>query len=368
MYSTQKNSITIPLTVNMWHKTTKIEALLDCGATHNFIDPCTIKTLAMGTNPLKQPLIVHNVDGTVNKGGTISHYCNLWVRQGKHVEKLGFYVANLGRDRLILGYPWFTKFNPSFDWKNNILEGEEVEIDTAGYRTKIATTLRTADVTSELAETEKKAILDQIPAAYQQYWEVFSERASYQFPPEREEDHAIVLKEGAPDKIDCKIYRQMAEELEATHQFITESLAKGYITDSKSPYASALFYQKKKDGKLRPIMDYRILNKWTVRDNYPLPLITNIIECLQGKTLFSKFDIQWGYNNIRIKKEDRWKAAFKTPFGLYEPTVMYFGLTNSPATFCRAMQKMLQNWLNKYPDETGNYIDDMIVATKGNLP
>ena len=82
-------------------------------------------------------------------------------------------------------------------------------------------------------------------------------------------------------------------------------------------------------------------------------------------TLFSKFDIRWGYNNIRIKEEDCWKAAFKTPFGLYKPTVMYFGLTNSLATFCRAMQKMLRHWLNKYPDETGNYIDDMVVATKG---
>ena len=114
-------------------------------------------------------------------------------------------------------------------------------------------------------------------------------------------------------------------------------------------------------------MDYHILNKWTVRDNYPLPLITNIIERLQGKTLFSKFGIHWGYNNIRIKKEDLWKAVFKTPFGLYEPTVMYFSLTNSPATFCHAMQKMLRNWLNKYPDKTGNYIDDMIVVTKGDL-
>ena len=82
----------------MWHKMTKIEALLDCGATHNFIDPCTIKSLAMGTNPLKQALIVHNVDGTINQGGTITHYCNLWVRRGTHVKKLGFYVANLGRD------------------------------------------------------------------------------------------------------------------------------------------------------------------------------------------------------------------------------------------------------------------------------
>ena len=212
-------------------------------------------------------------------------------------------------------------------------------IDMAGYQTKLATTLRAVETTQEAAETEKKAILEQIPAAYHQYWEVFSERASYRFPPEWEEDHAIVLKEGAPDKIDCKIYQQTVEELEATRQFITESLAKGFITDSKSPYASALFYRKKKDGKLWPIMDYCILNKWTVRNNYPLPLITNIIEHLQGKTLFLKFDIRWGYNNIRIKKEDRWKAAFKTPFGLYEPTIMYFRLTNSPATFCRACKR-----------------------------
>ena len=90
MYSTQKNSMTILLTVNMWHKTTQTKALLDCGTTHNFIDPRAIKMLSMGTNPLRQPLIVHNVDGT------ITHYCNLWVRRGKQVEKLGFYMANLG--------------------------------------------------------------------------------------------------------------------------------------------------------------------------------------------------------------------------------------------------------------------------------
>ena len=81
-------------------------------------------------------------------------------------------------------------------------------------------------------------------------------------------------------------------------------------------------------------MDYHTLNKWTVHDMYPLPLISNILDHLQGKTLFTKFDIHWGFNNIRIKEEDRWKAAFKTHFRLYELTVMYFGLTNSPATFC----------------------------------
>ena len=87
----------------------------------------------MGTNPLKQPLIVHNIDRTINQGGTITHYCNLWVQWGTQVKKLGFYVANLGWDRLILGYPWFKKFNPNFNWNTNTLEGDTVEIDTARY-------------------------------------------------------------------------------------------------------------------------------------------------------------------------------------------------------------------------------------------
>ena len=212
--------MTISLTVNMWHKTTKTKALLDCGATHNFIDPRTVKTLAMGINPLKQPLIVHNVDRTLNQGGTITHYCNLWVWQGTQVEKLGFYVANLGRDRLILGYPCFQKFNLNFNWNTNTLEGDAIEIDTAGYWTKIAASLRATQITQESMEEEKKAILNQIPVAYHQYWEVFSKRVSYRFPPEWEEDHTIVLKEGAPNKIDCKICWQTTEELEATRQFV----------------------------------------------------------------------------------------------------------------------------------------------------
>ena len=115
-------------------------------------------------------------------------------------------MANLGWDHLILGYPWFKKFNPSFNWDTNTLEGDTVEIDTAGYQTKVTSSLQTVKLTKEATEEERKVIQDQIPAAYHQYWEVFSEQASYRFPPEREEDHAIILKEGAADKIDCKIY------------------------------------------------------------------------------------------------------------------------------------------------------------------
>ena len=89
----------------------------------------------------------------------------------------------------------------------------------------------------------------------------------------------------------------------------------------------------KKDGKFEPVQDHWKLNKWTIPNWYPLPLITNLIHDLIDKELFTKFDVCWGYNNVRIMKEDEWNAAFKTCEGLFEPTIMFFGLCNSLATF-----------------------------------
>ena len=248
------------------------------------------------------------------------------------------------------------------------LKGNTVEIDTTGYHQKQRTQICATQITTAEREAKRISVQKLLPGQYHAHWEVFSELAANRFPPAHEEDHAIVLKEGAPATINCKVYHQTEIELEATRSFIQDSLTKGYITDSKSPYASGLFYRAKADGKLCPIMDYRALNKWTVHNTYPLPLISNVLDHLQGKTLFTKFNIHWGFNNICIKEEDRWKAAFKTPFGLYEPTVMYFGLTNSPATFCRAMKKMLRPLHLKYPDEVFDFVNNVLVATKGNTP
>jgi hypothetical protein len=110
-------------------------------------------------------------------------------------------------------------------------------------------------------------------------------------------------------------------------------------------------------------MDYRQLNKHTVRDNNPLPNIQSALERLHGKLLFSKFDICWGYNNIRIAEEDQHKAAFKTPQGTYIPRVMYFGLTNAPPFFQRTMHRDFRPLLQKYPENLGNYMDDWWIAT-----
>jgi hypothetical protein len=88
------------------------------------------------------------------------------------------------------------------------------------------------------------------------------------------------------------------------------------------------FFFVKKDGKLRPCQDYQYLNDWTVKNAYPLPLISEIMDKIKGAKFFTKFDVRWGYNNVRIRTEDQWKAVFKMNQGLFEPTVMFFGMCN----------------------------------------
>jgi hypothetical protein len=122
-------------------------------------------------------------------------------------------------------------------------------------------------------------------------------------------------------------------EQEELDRFLDDNLRKGYILPSKSPIASPVFFVKKKDGRLHLVQDYRKLNDFTIKNRYPLPLASDIINRLRQARIFTKFDVRWGYNNIRIKAGDEWKAAFTTNRGLFEPQVMLFGLTNSPATF-----------------------------------
>ncbi len=168
---------------------------------------------------------------------------------------------------------------------------------------------------------------------YQQFKWVFSKEESMQYPPKRAWDHAIEFKKDTPDVVDCKVYLLNWTKDVVVQEFITKEVEKGYIQTSKSPYVSPFFFIKKKDGKLRPMQDYQKINALTVWNQYLLPLISDLIWDLSNTHIYIKLDIWWGYNNICIKEGDKPKAAFKTRYGLFEPTVMYFGLTNLPATF-----------------------------------
>ena len=176
----------------------------------------------------------------------------------------------------------------------------------------------------------------------------------------------IEFKKGTPDAIDCKIYPLSQTKDEALRSFLTEQLEKGYIRPSKSQYASLFFFIDKKDRKLCPVQDYCHINDYTIRNQYPLPLITDLITDLQGTHIYTKLDIQWGYNNIRIKEGNEHKAAFKTHYGLYEPTVMFFGLTNSLATFQTMVNHIFRSIIAKHEllgTSIHVYMDDIAIAT-----
>jgi len=126
--------------------------------------------------------------------------------------------------------------------------------------------------------------------------------------------------------------------------------------------ATPVFFVKKKDGKLRLVQDYRVLNTMTMKNKYPLPLIPELIAKLHGANYFTKLDVRWAFNNVRIKEGDEWKAAFQTNRGLYEPLVMFFSLMNSRATFQRMMDNIFEDLISE--GVVVVYLDDILIFTE----
>jgi len=198
-----------------------------------------------------------------------------------------------------------------------------------------------------------------VPEKFHKWIKVFRKKQLERMPMRKLWDHAIDVKERfMPRK--GKVYLLSREKREEVREFVREQLRKGYIQLSKSPQTVLVFFVGKKNGKKRMVQDYRYLNEWTIKNNYPLPLISDVLENIGTKKLFTKMDLRWGYNNVRIKEGDEWKAAFTTLEGLFEPTVMFFGLTNSPATFQAMMNKLLRDLINTR--KVAVFIDDVIVG------
>ena len=353
------------------------EALLDSGTMENLIHPRLVEKLQIPTKKLASEQKLFNVDGSQNQLGSITHIVLFTIRCDQHFANHWFLVADIGEDNLILGYPFFEAVNPKVDWPTSVLMKQVTLFNHDEWAEKIPgwdtmdaewahVHVRRTTVAQQLAEkaTDKTEHTWQeiVPVKYHSHNKVFSEAASERFPRKRPWDHAIDLKPDTPTSINCHVYPLSPKEKEEQKKFIEANLQLLRICYSKSPYASGFFLIKKKDSKFRPVQDYRNLNKWIIPNKYPLPLISELIHDLSGKKLFSKFDVRWGYNNVQIKHGNEWKAAFKTSEGLFEPTVMFFRLTNSPATFQTMMDKIFQDeiaqgWLHIY-------MDDAIVATE----
>jgi hypothetical protein len=181
----------------------------------------------------------------------------------------------------------------------------------------------------------EKLTLATIPEKYKRHAHVFSEEASKCFPATKVGRH----DDQVPTR--CTTYYQLqgvpSQSEGQTNSDRLPGWRRSFGTRLQRRFnivSPTFLIDKKEKGEKRVVMDYRKVNSYTVNDNNPLPNIQVALEQLHGKTLFSKFDIRWGYNNIRIAEEDQHKAAFKTPFGTYIPRVMYFGLRNVPPTLC----------------------------------
>jgi len=178
-------------------------------------------------------------------------------------------------------------------------------------------------------------------------------------PVQKPWDHTIELKEGfVPRK--GKVYSLSRDEREEVQVFVEDQLRKGYIWPSKSPQTSPVHFVAKKDGKKRMVQDYRHINEGTIKNAYPLPLISDILDGVGTRKVFTKLDLCWGYNDMRIKESNKWKAVFTMHIGSYSLTVMYFSLTNSPTTFQTIMNDLFRDMVNQ--ENTATFINDIIVT------
>ena len=214
---------------------------------------------------------------------------------------------------------------------------------------------------AEAFKANSKAQSPQIPEYLTEFTSVFFKKSFDILPEPKQWDHAVEIIPGSKAS-NCKVYPLSPPEQKELDAFLKESLETGRIRPSKSLMASPVFFIKKKDGSLRLVQDYRALNAITVKNKYPLPLVSELINKLQGAKYFTKLDVHWGFNNVHMKEGDEWKAAFQTNCGLYEPLVMFFGLTNSPATFQTMMDRIFKELITK--GVVVVYLDNILIFTK----
>ena len=177
-----------------------------------------------------------------------------------------------------------------------------------------------------------KILLENIPIYYPEFAKVFGTAMQAALPEHGPQDISIDLMPNT-ETPSGKLYPMSQDELELLREYIEEMVKNGKIRPGKGTAGCPVFFVKEKTGKLRLVVDYRGLNAITIKDKYPIPLMTTLMEQVQESTWFTKLDLKNGFNLIRVKEGDEWKTAFKTRYGLYEYTVMPFGLTNTLSVF-----------------------------------
>lgn len=336
-------------------------ALLDHGSTNNFLSSQIANEFQVPRTAIPNPVALRFADGTVSSS-TVEHISEtLILSVQNHTETVQLAIADI-RHPIILGMPWFRQHNPFVNYKTERLLFKSCPSACSGKFSPVPLLLcdnhecqlDTRSMAFDLCTTTAEMCL---PVEYEDYLDVFEDSKEHSLPPLRAYDLDIVLKDSTPPPLK-PLYNLSLPETEILREWINDQLDRGLIRPSKSPTGAPVFFVKKKDGGLRPCVDYRELNARTVKDRYPLPLISQLLDTLSGANYFTAIDLKGAYNLVRIKPGCEWLAAFRTKFGLFEPLVIPFGLTNAPAVFQRFINDVFSDLLDTF---VVVYLDDILV-------
>ncbi|MCO5608596.1 hypothetical protein L7F22_062809 [Adiantum nelumboides] len=369
-----------------WGKVREHDAfiLFDPGSTHNFI------SLELATKLGVQDFEMG--DAMKADGAFINQEVSVTPLIGKlrlhiqgYVDKEDFFISPLKHEDVILGAPWFDRLAASikfperkisfkFREKDMYINAQEsgssiplvndqafdksIKSSISAYMIFVKDSLNGVDVT-QVNENGMQVDLE-LSNFLNQFQDVFIDDIPGELPPKRgDDDHMIELIPGSspPNKPPYRVSQAQQEEI---MRQVNELVEKGMVRPSSSPFCSPVLLVQKKDGTYRMCVDYRALNRITIKNRFPVPRVEDLFDKLQGSTYFSRIDLKSGYHQIRIVDEDIVKTAFCTSFGLYEYLVMPFGLTNAPATFNRMMERIFRPHRNF----TGVFFDDVIIYSK----
>ncbi|GJW82741.1 putative reverse transcriptase domain-containing protein [Tanacetum coccineum] len=282
-------------------------------------------------------------------------------------------VIELGSFDIIIGMDWLSRYDAAIlcgEKKVRIpLEGKTlvIEGDRNNSRLKIVSCIKAQKYIekgcelflAQVTEQEsKEKRLEDVPVI-RDFPEVFPDELPG-LPPPRQVEFRIDLIPGAAPVARAP-YRLAPSEMKELSKQLQELSEKGFIRPSSSPWGAPVLFVKKKDGSFRMCIDYRELNKLTIKNRYPLPRIDDLFDQLQGSSVYSKIDLRSGYHQLRIRKEDIPITAFRTPYGHYEFQVMPFGLTNAPAVFMDLMNRVCKPYLDKFVIV---FIDDILIYSE----
>jgi hypothetical protein len=355
----------------------RMTALVDGGATHNFIDASLVARRGLRTEEF-EGFHVAVADGYTMS--CLDMIPDLEVKLGNYTLTDTFYVVDLSDTDAVLGVQWLYSLGEiGFNYQTLtmsfrdasgsrvVLRGMSTGAPRAVSTKRMERIFRHGDVayaaecwiTTRKDSEGREQYHPQIRELLGRYEPVFGPIPPGR-PPDRGFEHMIELEAGATPVITTP-YRHPKKFKDKIEKAIKELLAMGHIKPSRSPFASSVVLVLKKNGTLRMCIDYRALNKKMIKNRYPIPRIDDLMDELHGAVFFNKIDLRSGYHQISIREQDIEKTAFRCHFGHFEFLVMPFGLTNTPATFQSCMNHIFRGQLRKY---LLVFFDDILIYSK----